>query len=333
MERIWKGMVKTMKNLKISTKLLLAFGVVLCIFVVSIFVVRRYVKIVDDGSNYLADRIAPSLELMSAYNDNVYEIILALRSVQYTESSEAIAAYRKVLESGVAARGKLVEMHTAYPEIPAPAHVMNVVAPIARQYNELGARAVQQIEKTQALTALFTETGNFLSMSVRYFVFTLNGQLKRKIEDFNDKTAVLYLQNALLLVSGMLDEIVTLQTDSWRAIVVARAGGGIGEMKKIDDRMDNLIKKTEEMKAVFTAPEEQVMLNQLLADFAEYDSILAELTSANVELDQLHRTRNPLEDSINNEMSAAIGMAVSRVRSTSEDNIKSIGVVLNMITS
>ncbi|MCL2767956.1 MAG: hypothetical protein FWE49_04455, partial [Synergistaceae bacterium] len=84
-----------MRNLKISMKLLLGFGLILIVFMVSVFVTWRYLKVVDDGSELLAEKVAPAVDLVSLFNNEVWGVFYSMRGVQYTESPRYIATFKE----------------------------------------------------------------------------------------------------------------------------------------------------------------------------------------------------------------------------------------------
>jgi len=327
-------MIRVWRNIKISGKLLLGFGLILCIFIVSILAVRQYVKIVEDGSHTLDERVAPALELVTVFNDDIYKLLLAMRSVQYTESPEAIAGYREQLDKVLKTESEIAEMNGKYPELLAPSHVVNAVMPVGMQFVDLVDRTILQIEKKKTLMEAFRRDGVYLSNTAADMINTIDAELKRSIRDMRietDKGRIILSENALYIISGILENIMALRRDAWQAIAVIQAGGGVDGMKNINVSIGELIKKAEELQTFYDSREDREVFENLMSAFVTYDSAMSEFMRACVELDQLHRDREPLQASLNFETGAAIQMAVGRVKSLSQTNIESVGSVLTVM--
>ena len=251
------------RNLKIRWKLLLGFGLVLFLFVASVLVVWRYIIVVENGSNLLADRVAPVLKLAADYNNRAYDVFLAMNSVQYTENREAVGNYKNQLAKIGEAESKLTAMNKAYPELPAPAHVVSVVAPLGRQYIDLSDRALAQIAKKQILLEIFSAKGAYLSETVKDMTNRIHSKLANSIRLMSlnaNSSGMLASENALFQTSDLMEKIMTLRLDSWHAITVAQTGGGDDELRQIEGRMDVLRKQAENMRPLYTSEEEQSLL-------------------------------------------------------------------------
>ena len=323
------------KNLKISAKLFLGFGLILCIFIVSILIVRRYVVIVENGSELL-DRVSVVLDLTNRYNSEAYEVFMAMRSVQYTESREAISEYINRLNNVMEVENGIAAIYEAYPDLPASAHVVNVVQPIAGQYVELAERTILQISEKQAATEAFDTEGSDLSNTVSELIDMLHSQLESDIRSASIETGrsnILALRNAIYLVSGLLEKIMALRNDSWHGIAVAQADGGIGKLREIDGKAAELRVQAEQLKPYFDTQEQRQILERLLLDFDNYYAAFNVLITAYAELDQMHRERNPLMASLSAEVNNAASMAVDQVEELSRTNIDSIDSVLTVMSA
>jgi len=291
---------------------------------------------VEDSSLVLADRISVSLESTTKYNNQAFEAFMNMRSVMYTESKTAIANFRDQLMDVVQTEKEITEMHKTFPDLVAPAHVVNVVVPLGGKYVDIAMRAVAVIEKKQAQLEIFSQEGEDLSNTVRELVNVLDDRLKKSVRDISietDKGSALALENAMYLTQDILEKIMALRCDAWRAIFVAQTGGGVEDLKKIDGRVAELVVETKALKTLYTDPKEQEMLELLLSDFANFESALGDFIHTCVELDQLHKDRVPIQVSLNNEVLVANQMAVDRVKKISKENIDRIEMVLTVMTS
>ena len=324
-----------MRNLKISMKLLLGFGLILIVFMVSVFVTWRYLKVVDDGSELLAEKVAPAVDLVSLFNNEVWGVFYSMRGVQYTESPRYIATFKESVEKALKAEGSVSEMNSLYPELLSPAHVVGTVIPIAKQYINLTDEAITLMGKKQALLEAFLKEGNELSDTMGEMVSVLYNQLRSGLQNTGGlggvRTDTRAIANALYIAANLKEEIMSLQRDAWNAIAIIQAGGGVEKMREIDGKGNELRKRAEELKPFFITREEQNKLQALLLHFESYEKSLKEFTNACVDLDQVHQARTPLMESLNHETDVALDLALDLVKSVSNDNIGYLKDVLFML--
>jgi len=315
------------RNLKISIKLLLGFGAVLLVFVVSIFVIRSYLHVVEEGSNTMASKISAELELISDFSRQAAEVFIATSAVQYSESQEAIANYREQLVRVGRLEAAIVDIDRRYPELVATAHAANVVLPLARQYVENMERAVAQIAKKQELLTVLTRMGQELSDTVDGMASTSHSRLASNIGDLStalDRSALLALESATYQACKLLSGVMSLRRDTWHAALVSQAGGGVEEMRQLAGTSRNLRQEAEAMRPFFVTAEEQRSFQQLMADFDDYDRALSDFMQACIELDRLHTVRAPLRESLSNEIDVAARKAVTNVKDISTENIRKL---------
>jgi len=114
----------------------------------------------------MGNRIAPSLEMVTAYNTQAYEVFMSVRAVQYRESQEAIANFRAQLAEVMRVENAVAEMHGRYPELLATAHVARVLTPIKREYVGILERTLAQIERKQTQLEALRNVGQALSIDI-----------------------------------------------------------------------------------------------------------------------------------------------------------------------
>jgi hypothetical protein len=80
------------RNMKISTKLLLGFGLVLLIFAIAVFVTWSNLRSLREISVYMENAVIPSMAISSEIEKHAYELFLAADTMELVESDESIKA-------------------------------------------------------------------------------------------------------------------------------------------------------------------------------------------------------------------------------------------------
>ena len=75
----FKKEMSRMRNLKIGAKLLLGFGMILMIFVITALLTWRNVAVAEKDNEIMVSEVWPSMELAAALNIGAYELFLAER--------------------------------------------------------------------------------------------------------------------------------------------------------------------------------------------------------------------------------------------------------------
>ncbi|MDR1048358.1 MAG: hypothetical protein LBL51_01280, partial [Synergistaceae bacterium] len=80
------------KNFKMSTKLLLTFGLLLTVFAGSVFVTWRTLSGVIDVNTALDEQGVPSMLLGTRFERSAYEVFLAAKDMEHKGTDESVAA-------------------------------------------------------------------------------------------------------------------------------------------------------------------------------------------------------------------------------------------------
>ena len=112
-----------LRNLKVGHKLLLGFGTVLLVFVISVFVTRRYIMVAEEGSISIVSGILPSLGLISDLDGAAYEIFLAARYVRYREDQASMDEYKARLAEYLGIESEIRALNRDQPQLSGPDYV------------------------------------------------------------------------------------------------------------------------------------------------------------------------------------------------------------------
>jgi methyl-accepting chemotaxis protein len=315
-------------NLKISRKLLLGFGFILIVFMISAFITRNYIKASETGSYYLANEVMRALELTTELNGVANNIFLVMRDVQYTENQEAIAEFWKLVEKGDDLRNELLLLSKENPDLHSAAHVLNEVFPLTMQYIELSEKSFIAIEKKQRLMKEFTEAGVNSTNAAREILHNLHNLLTISIRNRNIDTN---LANAIELSTRLLEKNIYLRRDVWEAVAIAQTGGGVEIMRGIVEKAKDLQKIVDDLDVFFYRAEDKKMLENMTSGLESYEVSVNEFIKAFVELEQTHESRVSVMTSLGNEIRIAEEKAVNRTKDISKENSEILSFVINVL--
>ncbi|MDR0490675.1 MAG: methyl-accepting chemotaxis protein [Oscillospiraceae bacterium] len=324
------------RNLKISKKLLLGFGSIVVMFMVTVFVMRSYISVVEYSSNFLADRISKMLRLSTAYNNEAYDSFLSMRTVQYMENQDSINDYKEKWEKVKKTEDDIKALHNIYPELPGAKYAVEKVLPVAKQYEEHADKVLAQILKKQELLNKLSKTGSEITVHSEKLAANVHKQLKNSIGRLYvgaDQAGAQNMADALILCAELMESFMTIRKETWHAINIVNAGGGFDEMMALKKMMEDIQNKAMDIKPLLSnTQEEGKELEELISDLKVYDDSLKNFTNLCFELAQLHNSRATVMLAFNNETNAANNLTVSRVEFVSKENVDNLNAVSSVMT-
>jgi len=326
------------RNLKISTKLLLGFGIVLFVFIVSVLVMWSYLNGVRQGSDTMANRISVELELMSDFSRMAAEVFIATSTLQYSENQGTIANYREQLAKVMVIEAAIADMVRRHPELEATAHAANVALPLARQYVENMDRVLTVIARKQTQLETLGNMGAVLSNEMSGILEVIHRQMESRFNNLAsleiteaDLEELHGLASAKELSARLLESVMSLRRDAWQGIAAAQSGGGVEVLRELDGNVDEFRIQAEGIRPFFTTQEEIRVFEKLIAELASYGTALSEFIRTSVELEELHNARAPLRESLSNEIDAATDKAVANVKNISTENLENLSHALTVM--
>ena len=312
------------RNLEISKKLLLGFGLIVFLFVIIVFVTYSYMSDIEGSSIMLTDEVSPELRLLSSYNKQVSEVFLAMSTVERCESPEAIEFYRKQVEKALSIRNKIAAINKKSPELLGPDYIISKVIPFEEQYNELSERTLALISKKQDLLSGFTKKEQEISESAATLHNNFYKRLQRTYVEANLANAKT-MSDELEMCSKLLEGIMLTRRNTWHAITLANASSNIDDMRLLPVRVRDMQILVVKMKPLLSKfPEEGKELEKLISDLNIYEKYVSELANTCVELHKVHSARIPVLDSFNAECNAAHDVLINRVQIVSNSNIENL---------
>ncbi|MDR2522581.1 MAG: methyl-accepting chemotaxis protein [Synergistaceae bacterium] len=314
------------RNLKISHKLLLGFGVLLLVFIASIALTWQYVSVVMNGTTFLTGGVVPSLELSRQVEVDAYEVFLAMREVQYTETDKAIANFSNQLAKYRKSYNAITALRSHSSILRGPTHMVEKVEPIAKEYISLSERIMPIIAKKQTLFNATGKAAEDASVAARRILETIHASAKSDITA-QDNVRAAQQVDALLLSAQILEDVMFVR----RVIVRAMATNDAAEMRRTAVIMQSIKGKLQPLGALLNTADEKRTLESLNAVLVDLEKISSEFAATFVELDELHKARAPLMDAFNVESSNASLLSVERIKEVSRQNLADLSTVISVL--
>ncbi len=315
------------RNLRVSGKLSLGFGLIVLVFLVSVLVMWRSIATVRSASTTLAEGVAVASEQVNALNSQTYEMLMAMRLVQYEETPEAISEFRARLEQVLKIQADVEALHEARPALLAPIHVVNTVIPLSKEYAALVEQSLVAIGKKQDALASVRRDGQATTNIVSEFMTVLHGHMKDRIQNWAGAAELGALADAMSLGDTLMQDSMALRRDIWQ--FVAAFGRNAEVRQAVIDRVNNMRGQIEAIEPLVASfPEGKSKIDSLFANLASYESQVAEFVKFSDEVERFREARAPLMNSLNHENTVAADMATARVKEVSEENVEELGTAL-----
>ncbi|MDR1731239.1 MAG: methyl-accepting chemotaxis protein [Synergistaceae bacterium] len=314
-----------MKNLRMTSKLMLGFGIVLVVFTVAVVLTWINLKKLTDGSTFLQDSVVPAMQYMSSINSDAYELFLTVRETQYTETAESIADDDKkiaVLEKSLA---NMEDLGAKYPTMQSPKMVRDSILPVHKNYVDIVEKVHAAIAKKDKGRAALGKAGSDVYESLKKALDSFYNTMKNS--NLSDAKAQERVDN-LYRVSKMLADAVEMRRELVVAVDVAH---DVKAMRETGEIAKSIQQAAQTVLDLVEDPERQNLMKSILSQLSGYSEDLENLIKAYEELNGLNEARKPVMLSYNTETSKIAGFAqdtVKTVAGTSLTELNTTTIVL-----
>jgi methyl-accepting chemotaxis protein len=293
--------------MKISTKLLLGFGLVLLVFSVAVFVTWRSLAKIQEDSRYLESAVIPGLGLTSAGERELYELFMVVYSMSAAESEESIKAVNAAQGAVEKSLENVAALLRAYPQVRALNYARDKVGPLINTYFQMLDATEQAIEKKNATFKTLVSEGEKLAESSVGFVHDLfayvtdelkNGRATEEHMEVLDAAQIVRTQ-LLLLRYTILRNIANKDMETLSTSVI----------KTLED----VEKSLRHLRDTASQPRFQTETDALLKEVSNYTKYLFAFIEDFKALQKIHSDRRPVLLSLNAESSAASQIGQDRV--------------------
>ena len=316
------------KNIRISFKLLLGFGLLLLIFGLSVAVTWRNMSAVRNESDFLAQGVVPAMLRSSELERDAYELFYSMRGLQFRESPEDLnlvnsrqAKIKEVFEG-------IDRLYQSQPQLQGLQYVRDKVLPVYGDYVAMVEKTVPVIARKKELYSEITKAGEEMDAVAAEITDVLFSTAK---EEAGNGEPERILHRLDLLRIGVDIDVGT--TDLRRAIQRAVAGGSVDEAKKTLELLAKIEKNARALEAVTTDPQRRAMVDRLIQGGDAYKAALENFVATFTELTALHNSRPAIMEAFSKESTAASNLSQNRVETVAKESVVSLGQSIFILIS
>jgi methyl-accepting chemotaxis protein len=313
------------KNLKISKKLLLGFGLVLAVFAVAVGVTWNNLTNLRDDNLYLKDAVVPSMAITSRIECEVYDLFLAVDSMQQLESEDSIeivgdaaAPPLKTLEDAVALR-------KIYPQLEALLYIDEKVASPLENYIRMLGDLQSAFRKKNTTFKTLVETGAELAEMRGELVNDLFAYVKTEARAGR-------LTEQRIETLDMAQNVTTDLLSIRYALLRQVANRDVNEMPKTaGDAVGKIETAVRTVKDSFRDAQFQDASDRILEKLPEYLKLVNAFVDDFRAIQANDAERAPFVAPLNTESSAASKIGQDRVASSANENLAALGYSITIL--
>jgi methyl-accepting chemotaxis protein len=313
--------------MKISTKLLLGFGLVLVVFSAAVLATWRYLGALQGTSRYMESSVVPAMALSSFGERQVYELFLAVDTMTLAETEDSIKAVDTARNAVLKALGDVDVFLRTNPGVQSLTYAKEKVGPIANNYFQMLSATEAAIQKKNASFAALVNGGEHLFESgtvyakdlLTYIISELqSGRLTEEhLSVFDAAQGV--RTDFLLLRYSILRYISNNDMEGLRSSVIRT--------------LDGIEKVLQNLKDSASQPRFQTETATLLTQTVEYKKFLLAFIEDNAALQKIHAARKPVMTSLNAETSTASQIGQDRVTEFAQATLASLASCVTLLLS
>jgi methyl-accepting chemotaxis protein len=313
------------KNLKISAKLLLGFGLVLAVFAIAVAVTWNNLTNLRKDNSYLKEAVVPSMAITSRLEREVYDLFLAVDSMQLLESEDSIKILDDIEALPLKTLNDATSMRAAYPQLDALRYIDDKVALPLNNYIQMLNKLQDAFRKKNAAFATLAATGAELA--------DMSGKLVSDIFVYAKSEAMGgRLTERHIEILGMAQDITTDLLNIRYSLLRQVASRDVSEMPKTaDDAITKIENTVRTVMGFFPDAQFQGAAGQLLEKLPEYKELVTAFVGAFEAIQADDAERAPFVTALNTESSEASKMGQERVSFSANENLYALGSSITVL--
>jgi methyl-accepting chemotaxis protein len=311
--------------MKISTKLMLSFCLVLAVFTLAVLITWNNLSAIRADSSYMESAVVPGMELVSRGQQSVYEIFLAVDAMTLSETEDSIKTVETAKASVLGALGNVADFMNSYPDVNALVYARDNVGPPTNNYFQILDATEKAIRKKNATFNTLVDEGEKLTeLSATYakdlFAYVTDelrsGRATEEHMSVLD-SALVIRTNILLLRYTILRNIANNDVETMRSSVF--------------NTLDELEKTISRLRDTASQPRFQTETGKLLNEVSEYRKFVSTFIEDFNALQKIHSDRRPATESLNTASSAASKVGQDDVAEFAKTTLNSLNASLTLL--
>ncbi|MDR3331038.1 MAG: methyl-accepting chemotaxis protein [Synergistaceae bacterium] len=308
-----------MRNVKIGKKLLLGFGLLLVVFVASVFLSWRDMRAVLLESDFLATGIAPSMLLNSEIERETRELFSAVDEFKLTENDDLIPAIEKSRKSIVENIDNAAKLFAVYPELIGLKQTVEKLKPAYETYDKLVADAEALVREKEANLARAAVVG-------QEFQDALSGKLvgddygKLRAFSGTDGMDQIILIQRIQDGESVITKVVNMRLSLYSSMFAQNSDG----VRDVVELVNSIVEEMKSLKVLAIDSKDEENFQQLLEKAEGYRDVISAFVDSYIRLQEAHSSRAPYKATVNEESTASSLVSQNRVKAIAEETEKSL---------
>ena len=315
-----------MKNIKTSIKLLMAFGVLLLLFITAIFSSWLKIDKVDSQSHFLAQIVVPSMLINGNIERNFYEILALMERYRFTQDNELmkqIEDFEALIDKDILRAADLAKGHS---DLKGLNTTLNEVVPIYEKFKQLTRDADVKIRNEREVLRLASASGNAFQKLLDDTITKYYEQLRKEISTSEPEKLLLQLQ--LIQES---ERILNSLLNTRRAVLISVQQGDVELLRKNTALLVALSNTIREKQSLF-ADLGQLSDFKAIVEAAEgYAKSIQIHVDAFATLEASHAEREPIAQKVSVKSTEASLYSQGRVETVSKEAIEALALAVRIL--
>jgi methyl-accepting chemotaxis protein len=318
------------RNLKISFKLLLGFGLLLVVFVIAVTMTWRNMVGVRENSDFLATALVSSMRVSGEMERSFYETFLAVRLMQYSETDESIVAAKSLLSENQKILDRLIGLGATHSGLTAPQYAQEKVVPSFKRYVYLTEETISSIQKKKTCYDEMVKAGENMSAVTNEISKLLHQLMENEIRN-GSTNGMLERLKLMSVGEAIVAGVLNLRRAMQHAIVSISPQ----ELSDTAGLMTEIEKNVTILAPLADTAEKKQLLDRLAAAMKAYTNGLQAFVAIVEDLNEDNRQRAPIFKSLNEDTTQASLVAQDRLKVLSDEAVKNLGdsIVLLVVSA
>ncbi|GHS88140.1 hypothetical protein AGMMS49957_09230 [Synergistales bacterium] len=314
------------RNIRITSKLLLGFGLLLFIFVIAVGLAWRTSENTNKNNIFLSETVMPSVTMVIDYERTVYEVFMAMKDVQTSEREEDIKTVLDSFAKTEKAMAVVSEFHKIYPDLQSSAYIVETVAPLAKQYADSMNKTIEAIRKKRELLAIISKLGADMLTELSTNADDIHNILRTSIGSA-DNERLIYLADLLKHVTNQQVAALNIRV----ALRVAIAEGNAAGMRDSVSQLVNIEENFQKMLDAAKTADQKARNERILKIVKDYEANIGNFADSLDQLASVAAERYKMRDTIDEATTKASTLGFDRSRAISEESVRELNSSINVL--
>ncbi|GHV38492.1 hypothetical protein FACS1894187_17360 [Synergistales bacterium] len=316
------------RNIRITSKLLLGFGLLLFVFIIAVGMTWRDIRNTNQSSTFLSSVVIPAISTNTDYERSIYEVFMATKDLQAYEDEASIKSVSEHLAASIKIMDDISNISKQHPTLASSRFIVETIAPIAKQYTDLINKSIDSIRKKRDAYAALVRLGNDMVKIVLDNNSNIRDILGGSIGTA-DNERMTYLIALLNDAGKMQADLANVRLAIQRGI----ANREINSLRDATTILAEIKKSAQTMLDSSKTPEQTARNSSMLKTLNEYETNVTGYVDAFVQAENIATERYKLRDAMNEATTKGSGMGFERTKSISNQSVKDLSASINLLLS